>query len=244
MEKHFNWKGHDWRITPYWGDHHSGKPDVWYGTDSVRIEDNGSLVLDCVYNPKSFPDGFIRKYSVGYVVCEEDFKYGTFEWSAKLPQGLNMWPGLWLDSSKEWPPEIDCMEGWTRGKRDTYVKRLLWVDIHPTMHWTENGEHKSEAKFNISRFRVDLNGWNDFKVEWTPNGVSVYYNGKLIKTFNNKKMLEHFNREDILMHPIMTFDIWEDFPGEFTEERYADYKDNGSPLVVRNFKYTPYKSNM
>lgn len=236
-DKNFKWKGYEWQVTPFWGDHHKEKPSVWYGKDSVNIDSRDCLILDCLYKPKKFTDGITREYNVGYVVCKSEFKYGVFEWMAKLPVGLHMWPGLWLASNQEWPPEIDCMEAWSRADKATYIKRLLWVDLHPTMHWKENGVHWSEPKFNTPRCWID-NGWNDFKVEWRKDFVKVWYNGHLAKKFTDKKMLEHFNRKDIKMFPIMTFDIWEDKPGDFSEEKYDKYVTEGLPFIIRDFKYT------
>lgn len=241
MEKHFAWQGHKWRITPYWGDHHNEKKQVWYGKDAVCIDTHDQLMLDCLYKPKKFTDGVTRDYQVGFVVGETEYRYGTFSWKAKLPKGKNMWPGLWLASNQEWPPEIDCMEAWSRHDKDTYTKRLLWIDLHPTMHWTENGGHKSEAKFNTLRCWLDEKGFNTYTVEWMPYGITVWYNGRKVKTFDNPKLLEHLNREDIWMFPIMTLDLWDKNGRQFDEEKYKDYKKNGHPFVIERFIYTPAK---
>lgn len=235
MDKHFNWMGYSWRITPFWGNYHKEKYNVWYGTESVFI-DNDMLVLDCVYQPKEFQDNVCRNYNVGYVVCEEEFKYGVFEWTAKLPKGKNLWPALWLGCRKEWPPEIDCMEAWSNTCMNSYSKRLFWLNIHPTIHWKENEEHVSEAKFNILRWNVNQYGWNRYKVIWLPESISIYYNDKLVKKFDNHKMLAHFNQKDIKMFPIMTFDISEKHK-PFDLKKYKDYKTKGCPFLVKDFRY-------
>jgi len=42
---------------------------------------------------------------------ETQFKYGTIEWEAMMPDRKDSWPALWLLPTTGWPPEIDIYEG-------------------------------------------------------------------------------------------------------------------------------------
>lgn len=239
-EKQFKWKGYDWQVGPIWGYFHHDKNDVWYGTDSVSINEKDELILDCILNPKTCEDNKTRLFSVGFVTCRKEMKYGVFEWECELPIGKNMWPGLWISSNQEWPPEIDCMEAWSKKCANTYRKRLLWYNIHPTCHWKENGQHKYDGKLSVSNvFFMNEKKSNKYKLVWTPEKVEIYYNYKKIATFNDHKMLEHFNKEDIYMSPIITFDLWDKHGSKFTPDKYKNYRTKGKPFIINNFSYTP-----
>ncbi|MGB0768253.1 MAG: glycoside hydrolase family 16 protein, partial [Phycisphaeraceae bacterium] len=47
----------------------------------------------------------------GHRTPETQFKYGSVEWVAKMPNRRNAWPALWLLPTGGWPPEIDVYEG-------------------------------------------------------------------------------------------------------------------------------------
>ena len=42
---------------------------------------------------------------------ETQFKYGTIEWEAMMPDRRDSWPALWLLPTTGWPPEVDVYEG-------------------------------------------------------------------------------------------------------------------------------------
>lgn len=207
---YFEWQGHNWICRPFWGIIHEQEPLEWADQEQPVIEEDGSLLLP--FKIKKFQDHPIARSIVRTV---EEFKYGTFEWEVILPEGICVWPALWLSSDSGWPPEIDALEGWS-GDRQDYVKRLLFKNVKPTMHWSEGadertGEHKFESKHNIFRFLIKGHGKVDrIKCVWTPSHVTVYYNGIRVKRFTDKEMLEHMNKPGYRMHAKMSVGVYGD----------------------------------
>lgn len=235
--KTFSWQGLDWIAQPLWGTAHP-KHQFWYDPTMVSVDKSGNMVLVSRDNEKMLKvDGksVKRRWATGYCRSVQEFKYGTFEWEAIVPAGTNLWPAVWLSSDFSWPPEIDCMEGWSNNHTD-YSKRLLYKNIHPTVHWTENGRHVSETKNNIPRSWIkDGNGFTSYKVVWTPEYVDIFYDGHLVKRFQDKKMLAHLNQENVKMHPVMTMNL----QSGFDNGDYNTYVRLKQPFVIKSFKYTP-----
>lgn len=238
------WGGYDWYTRPLWGQHHPAEKHTWYDPDCIKLQDDGSIVLDIHYNPRTFIDNDGNKVTKDFGVVQmrtiREFTYGTFEWEMKTMEGKYVWPALWLASNYSWPPEIDCMEGWSN-ENANFTKRLFWVNIKPTMHWSENcdpknGEHKSDNRKNICRCRIKQNDFNKYKVVWAPDYVDVYYNDYKVKRFTNKEMLAHFNKPEVHMHVLMSSGFYSDFP-----KHYKDYVNRNKPMIVKSFKYTPLK---
>lgn len=238
----FEWCGYEWIARPLWGDHHPEEKLCWFDQDAYEILDDGTLILKITNNPRIFnqEDGtkIMKPWGKCHVRTTKEFKYGTFEWDMRLPYGRQMWPALWFASDTSWPPEIDCMEGWSKNTTN-YVKRLLWKNIHPTMHWSancdpEHGEHRHEEKFNTLRCWLKGEGkFDHYKTIWTPDYVEIWYNNHKIKRFTDKEMLEHMNK--VNFHAIMSSNIND----EFNDEMYEEYKEKNIEMAVRNFKYTP-----
>ena len=220
-----------------WGKHHPEHELEWYDQEAYEILPDGTLILKITDNPKTFvnEDGeYVAKpWGIGWVRTINEFKYGTFEWDMRLPRGKYMWPALWLGSDSIWPPEIDCMEGWSEENPD-YIKRLIWVNIKPTVHWGTKRDVKHETKNN--NLRCVIKGGDKFdhyKAIWTPEYVEIWYNNTKIKRFTDKDMLDQMNT--VSMHAIMSTGIY----GKFNRNMYKEYASNGIEMAVRNFKYTP-----
>lgn len=241
--ENFNWGGYEWMTHPKWGIVHPNDKINWYDPKAVDVDKNNNVILDVNYNPREFEtDGVkaTRPYGRGYARTLDEFKYGTFEWECRVPYGRNLWPALWLSSDYSWPPEIDCMEGWSENS-PLYIKNLLFRSIHPTVHWSEDCDPKKEhrATFTKPVWRWLLKcgkNFDKYKVVWTPKYVDVYYNDKLVKRFNDPEYLKHMNLPDMKMHVIMC----NKGDTKFGEYDYKDYKKNKCPMAVKSFKYTPY----
>lgn len=54
---------------------------------------------------------FLATMLSGHKTPESQFKYGSVEWVAKMPNRFGSWPALWLLPTGGWPPEIDVYEG-------------------------------------------------------------------------------------------------------------------------------------
>ena len=235
------WCGYKWIKRPLWGDNHQAERHCWYDQECIDFND-GNVVLNLRRNPKlcDVPNEgqVLKEFGKGSMRTIEEFKYGTFEWEMKVPEGKYLWPALWLASDYSWPPEIDCMEGWSK-ENPKYVKRLLWKNIRPTTHWSANcdpvnGEHKSEAKFNVWRWWLKCDGFDNYKVIWTPDYVDVFYNNHKVQRFQDREMLRHMNLPEVKMHAIQSININESFV-----DYYDDYVRRNKPMIVKSFKHTP-----
>lgn len=237
--KKFAWCGYDWIARPLWGDHHPESVYDWYDQDAYEIQKDGTIILKIKDNPRTFinEDGeYVTKpWGVGWVRTTSEFKYGIFEWDMRLPYGKYLWPALWMGSDEMWPPEIDCMEGWS-DESPKYIKNLIFVNIKPTTHWGTKENKKMESKNNV--LRCYIKGGKEFdhyKVVWTPDSVDIWYNNHKVKSFTNKDMLEQMNK--VSMHVIMSTGPY----GKFDKAMFDEYTKNGIEMAVRNFKYTPYE---
>lgn len=234
------WDGFDWICRPLYGTNHPNDNFTYVDEKMVSIDDEKNLILDFNFNPKPLPmsDGSIveKPYGRGYCRSVYEFKYGTFKWEMKCPYGNYIWPALWMSSDYSWPPEIDCMEGWSE-KSPKYIKRLLFRNIKPTMHWNKDGKHLEETKNNILLCCLKCGDkFDKYKVVWTPNYVKVFYNNILIKKFTNKDMLAEMNKPEVKFHPIMSVKPY----GAFSDKDYENYiKNPNNKMVVKSFQYFP-----
>lgn len=107
--------------------------------------------------------------------------FGRVEVRAKLPQGMGVWPAIWMMGVNRgqigWPRcgEIDIMEfvGKTPGK------------VHATVHFGPDGKHLSQG----DKLSVDK-PWENFHVyavEWWPDRIDFFYDDTRYFTFDIAK---------------------------------------------------------
>lgn len=127
-------------------------------------ECNGGL-----WNPKNYLSGFIwtrNKFSQ---------TYGKFEMRAKLPDAKGAWPAFWMWAQEgrynnAWA-EIDILEAYDYGP---------YTDLGPTLHEVNGGDTKwCTINPNVS------NDFHLYRMDWSANNISIYYDNQLCKTFTN-----------------------------------------------------------
>jgi beta-glucanase (GH16 family) len=96
--------------------------------------------------------------------------YGVFAMSAKLPDGMGLWPAFWLiPADKTWPPEIDIME--VLGRQPTTV--------YTTLH--TNFPAKGAKFGHATDTHIDLgSGFHEYAVDWGPERIDWYFDRKLV----------------------------------------------------------------
>jgi beta-glucanase (GH16 family) len=130
------------------------------------------------------------EYESGMVRSKKTFMYGYFETRAKVPGGVGVWPGFWLNSASRksdgkiaWPPEIDILEVVNNGVEDNTTMlhmaaksngpqdlKFLYVDPNFNGKWSY-----WQAPYNFSE------GFHVFGGLWdTDNTVSVFVDGRLL----------------------------------------------------------------
>lgn len=242
--EYFKWSEQRWIKRPIWGIMHPEEPYTWFDPDCISIDDSNCANIQFKRNPveiKVEDKTYNPVLGNGWMESTVEFKYGVFSWDAILPVGRNLWPALWLASDYSWPPEIDCMEGWSNNN-PKYIKRFLFRNIKPTTHWTNTmGEHLQETKNNICRFILHPGKKVDnFKVVWTRDYVDVLYNNIRVKRFNDKELLAQLNQKDVFMHPIMSYNVQTNSKLLLDAQNGKDFVlDEKSVFKVFSFNYYP-----
>lgn len=200
----YNWNG-EWKLV--WADEFNGPkgapPDKskwshdigggFWGNNELEyytnktsnvFQENGNLVLRAREEEiVGYP------YTSGRLKTRLKFEttYGRFEGRIKIPYGQGIWPAFWMlgntVGSVTWPlcGEIDIMEN--IGKEPS--------TIHGTVHGPGysggNGIGRPYSLENNLRFADDF---HVFAIEWEPNVIRWYVDGKLYHTLTSSDIPE------------------------------------------------------
>ena len=109
--------------------------------------------------------------------------YGIFEARIKLPKGKGTWPAFWMMpcnndfGANPWPKcgEIDIME--EVGVNPNYTSSSLH---------TEKFNHVMGTQITKERLTAGAeDGFHVYRLEWTPDYIKTYVDGKELLNFNN-----------------------------------------------------------
>ena len=94
---------------------------------------------------------------------------GLYQVEAKTNPGQGTGPNiiLWPDNNS-WPPEIDLLEA-PNGKGDAFM----------TLHWAGAGNSNQYTTIDTG---VNVNSFHDYAVDWEPNQLTFYVDGKSVWT--------------------------------------------------------------
>lgn len=105
--------------------------------------------------------------------------YGRIEVMAKIPRGLGTWPAIWLlgDNMQEvgWPTcgEIDLMEHVGHNEES----------IHFSLHALGHHHLIGNQPTCVRKIPGILDDFHEFALEWDPQGISFFLDGKHEVTF-------------------------------------------------------------
>ena len=230
--------GYKWRPSQPWGDYHPGAPDWWYDPGCVDITD-GVLRLQTRRHARKVETTHTKddvvidhtvhnnKIGVGLVSSEDPFTYGTYEADVMLPKGTGLFPAFWLYSDTTWPPEIDIFEAWSRKSGLYTSKGLPYFSLASNVHYGEEPNHphiKSKSHLVFKKFDECF---INFRLEWSPARIEIFYNGRSVRKITDQNILEWFNKDP---------EMWVIFNNGIEEESLYT---NDSVMQVKNFKYTP-----
>lgn len=162
-----------------WGNH-----ELEYYTDRLQnayVDGRGSLIIKAFKETFNGPDGITRNYTSARLLTRDKFvqQYGRFEARIKLPVGKGIWPAFWMlgdnINSAGWPScgEIDIMEN--NGSEPNIN--------HGSLHGPEySGGNALTASVRFTRNKRLSDNFHLFAIEWEPNTIRFYTDGKLYQT--------------------------------------------------------------
>lgn len=121
-------------------------------------------------------DGKVRSVRMNTI---NSWTYGYFEGRLKLCKGKGTWPAFWMmpKNFRAWPDdgEIDIMEH--VGYHENYVSS----SIHCKAYYHSIGTQKTNEIY----MPTATSEFHTYAVEWTPDYMKFYFDGKLHFTFKN-----------------------------------------------------------
>lgn len=246
-----NWKGYDWINGQPWGEAHPSPDVICYADkDETILNSDGSITLD-INNKEKYFDGEInhtKKFGCGWLSTTNGFLFGKFHFEYKLPKGIHLWPAIWLSGIESWPPEIDIMEGWS-GKgifcknQPNYRRFPLFNNIHPGIFYLSMGEKvysKGYGNFGSDcatySWLQKLDDWNTCDLIWREDLIEVHYNGHKVMCIRENDEDHGFYMLDF-MKKKMYVCLDAAVQSGFTQDDYKQYKEEGSPMIIRDFTY-------
>lgn len=248
----FEWCGYNWlckmegyRII------HKKQPWQWYSLDTIKIDKNNTLELFIKKNPKEIKfDGeiFNPPYEVSTMRTKEDFSYGTFSAEIMVPKGRNLSASFWLTGSGNWPPEIDIMEGFLGNSGDWFKCfqkhfpwiRLGWTTTNNVVYRNEqmNQTHIGSENVPYTKQTKDPSeNWIEYKCVWKPDRITFYANNKVVRDVTGyicQQLTKNIENPEKGFKMNAIFNAWTENPDQHTIDMIQ-------PMLVRNFKYTPYE---
>ena len=170
------------------GGHGWGNKELQYYTErrkeNARVE-NGHLIIE------ARRDGWeSNEYTSARLTSKGkgDWTYGRVEVRAKLPAGRGTWPAIWMLPSMKsygnggWPDngEIDIME------HVGFDPNVIHGSAHTRAYYHSIGTQKT-ATVKVPNA---LTAFNTYSVEWTPEEIRWYVNGKQYFTFANERLTQ------------------------------------------------------
>ena len=159
-----------------------GNQESQYYTDArlenARIQ-NGHLIIEARQEPWKG-----RKYTSARLLTQQEWLYGRFEVSARLPSGRGTWPAIWM------LPDLPKYGGWPRGGEIDIMEHVGHdADrVHSTVHTAAFNHRIGTQKGATTIVPTARTDFNLYAVEWTPSEIRGYANDLHYFTFDNERM--------------------------------------------------------
>ena len=146
------------------------------GRNGVRT----AFIEDGVLNIRAVREG--KDIISARMYSRKSWTYGYMEAAIRLPKGKGTWPAYWMmpdDFSRGWPGcgEIDIME--EVGYHPNYTSS----SIHCMKYYHAIGTQKTHEQLTPGA----EDGYHVYALEWTPDALKFYVDGKLHFTYSNDK---------------------------------------------------------
>ncbi|MFE4856667.1 family 16 glycosylhydrolase [Streptomyces sp. NPDC056670] len=182
-----------------------------YTPDCVWYEGN-TLVIK-TYNAGG------GQYRSGRVESKSLYGYGTYSFTANMPNGRGLLPAVWGAYLNPWLPEMDAAE--IVGQNPTAV--------YQTFHDTNNAQTQW-ARNNASAW---TNSYHTYSFSWWPDHIDFWVDGG----FSGTKW--YTTPPGTGMHFIVNTAVGGDWPGNPDASTWAT-ADGARYLKVSAITYTPY----
>jgi beta-glucanase (GH16 family) len=179
---------------------------TWGRKENARVED-GHLVIEArkeAYGDAKFTSARLVTRNKG------DWKYGRIEVRAQLPDGLGLWPAIWMLPTEKkygnWPKsgEIDIAE--TVG----YTPDSVYQTIHTGAYNGMLGTQKS----SLIPVKNIYNSFHTYSIEWTFESIVFMIDGAAHQVFNGTPANTDKWPFDQLFHLVLNVAVGGDFGGK------------------------------
>ena len=171
--------------TKFW--RFENKPAGWvnnelqtYVAGGVRNGVKTAFIEDGALNIRAIREG--KDVISARMYSQKSWTYGYMEAAIWLPTGKGTWPAFWMmpdDFSRGWPGcgEIDIME------EVGYHANYTSSSIHCMKYYHAIGTQKTHEQYTAGA----ESGYHVYALEWTPDALMFYVDGKKHFTFSNDK---------------------------------------------------------
>lgn len=204
-----------------------GNNELQYYTDREEniFIDDGKLHIVArqeTYENMNYTSARIRTINQG------DWRYGRFEFRAKLPEGQGIWPAIWM------MPTDDVYGTWAASGEIDIMELVGHVpdEVHGTLHyggqWPNNVYSGDQYRLDSGKFS---DGYHTFALEWEEGEMRWYVDGEHYQTQDNWRTEGHAFPApfDERFHLIMNLAVGGNWPGnpdastEFPQKLIVDY---------------------
>jgi beta-glucanase (GH16 family) len=179
---------------------------TWNRKENARVE-KGHLIIEA--RKEAFGDA---QYTSARLVTRHrgDWKYGRIEVRAQLPDGLGLWPAIWMLPTEKkygiWPKsgEIDIAE--TVG----YTPDSVYQTVHTGSFNGMLGTQKVSL-IPVKRLYADF---HTYAIEWGPESIRFMIDGGAQQVFKNSHQSKDEWPFDQLFHLVLNVAVGGDFGGK------------------------------
>jgi beta-glucanase (GH16 family) len=179
---------------------------TWSRKENARVE-GGHLIIEA--RKESYADA---KFTSARLVTRNkgDWKYGRIEVRAQLPDGMGLWPAIWMLPTEKkygiWPKsgEIDIAE--TVG----YTPDSVYQTIHTGSY---NGMIGTQ-KVSLVPVKKIYSSFHTYSIEWTPASIQFMIDGVQHQIFNNTHQDTDKWPFDQFFHLVLNVAVGGDFGGK------------------------------
>lgn len=173
-------------------------------TQNVNVQ-NGELIITGLKE-----DYVNRHYTSAKLTTEgkKHLRYGRIEVMASLPKGAGTWPAIWFLGTDidqlGWPAcgEIDLMEHVGHNPET----------IHFSLHSKTNYHHIGNQPTAVFKIPGILEGFHEYRMDWTEEEIAFYLDQKLMVTFKKKDYIHRaawpFDKEYYLILNLALGGTW------------------------------------